>query len=391
MGQRRWAVELIAILGLATTGCEADEDDDAYRVETPRRAQSPDAVWAPDHHEAPAPPPSPSPTGWRMQPSAFFSPDGRHVAVNTETSLWLVVTKSGALVPVPIEEPLHAAAFSPRGDLLAVRTKGALTVLRVPSLAHVADLALEPEDDLTDTALAWSPDGRRLLGDSGWVWDVASTERTIRLPLDGVASWTGDGRHVLVGGFYVRMLDVATGKEVLQTMGGCGASAVSSGGHWVAFASQQHELLAWTLGGKPYGPLVTARGCHEHHLAPSFTPDGKVLYSIGGNQFRAFESGTWRLLAAYDGPLTEDGRTTEEIVGVAPDGKTIVVQRGDRTAFLWDAAAMRRRAELDLAQGHALHGFSPDTRLVLSAGEARLQLLSATTGKLRLDVTLPSI
>ena len=125
----------------------------------------------------------------------------------------------------------------------------------------------------------------------------------------------------------------------------------------------------------------------------AFSPDGKLLVSAGGSEFKPERNGgkttgqvkLWDVTAGKElGELT--GHTNKVFSAVfSPDGKTLATGSADQTVRLWNVATRKQRAVLE---GHAdavwSVAFSADGKTVASASADRtVKLWDAATGKER--------
>jgi serine/threonine protein kinase len=146
-----------------------------------------------------------------------WSPDSRHLVYSsagaTVTSLWVVQAGGGTPRQIPGASG-RTPAWSPTGDVIAaVRSDNNMPVVHLTSStgAKVREpLAIKSVG--LPTALAWSPEGQRLVlvnlpgmaAAEAWVITVADggMRKLLELPapaeLDGIA-WTRDGRYIIAG------------------------------------------------------------------------------------------------------------------------------------------------------------------------------------------------
>jgi outer membrane protein assembly factor BamB len=122
----------------------------------------------------------------------------------------------------------------------------------------------------------------------------------------------------------------------------------------------------------------------------AFSPNGKLLVSVGGNEFKGAWSDNkttaevklWDVAARSDrGQLI--GHTNKVFTAAfAPDGKTLATGSADQTVRLWDVTTGKERATL---KGHSAAvrsvAFSADSKTVVSGSEDRtVRLWDTSTG-----------
>jgi WD domain, G-beta repeat len=337
---------------------------------------------------APAPPPAPPPAPRPPQPErpglaeeelarfeghrywiecVAFSPDGRYVL-------------SGSGQPVGIAE--RDFDFS----------------VRLWDVATGRQLRDYPGHTNWVTAVAFAPDGRRVLSGSYdqtlRLWDMESGRllRVLAGHTERVKSvaFAPDGRRAVSGGYdrTVRLWDCEAGREVGRYRGH---------GHWVlsvAFAPDGRHVLSggydrslrlWRVPRKPAGWLAglgrLVRGGgevrrflgHAHAVTGvAFCPDGR--FALSGS--------TDRTLRLWDVRSGAEVRTlrghTLGVTGVAvsPDGRHALSGGLDGTVRLWELATGQ---EVRRFQGHedvvTCVAFAPNGRCAISGGaDRRLRL-----------------
>jgi WD40 repeat protein len=132
---------------------------------------------------------------------------------------------------------------------------------------------------------------------------------------------------------------------------------------------------------------------HDWICSVAFSPDGKLLVSAGGSEFKPERNGgkttgqvkAWDVIAGKE--LGEFTGHTSKIFSIAfaPDGQTLATGSADQTVRLWDVATRKQRVVLG---GHTdavwCVAFSPNGKTVSSASADRtVKLWDATTGRER--------
>ncbi|WP_328415287.1 helix-turn-helix domain-containing protein [Micromonospora sp. NBC_00389] len=220
-----------------------------------------------------------------------FSPDGRLLAAvtrNNIVTIWDIQGRKHVTRPFPTKGVGASTDvdFDPGGRILAAATLG-------PALWDVTDINKPSEITARFparivTSLAFTPDGRRLLGASvgGYVntWDITtgkllnrvnaqqSTVQDIVVSPDG--SWlatAGDSRTI-------KLWDAATGRETAVLSGHTApvqVLAISRDGRRLASAGDDHTIIVWDTSTRQHVVTLTGHTARIRGLA--FTPAGSLI------------------------------------------------------------------------------------------------------------------
>jgi WD40 repeat protein len=298
-----------------------------------------------------------------------FGPDGRRLAttgtgmraavrvwdLTTGKEVFLRETGSGAGLTV---------AFSPDGTRLAT-AGGRASLVGIPGEVKTWEGEIKVWDARTGqeigvlnghgagvTAVAFSPDGRRLASASHdhaiKVWDVAADARprtflaapvgSLKRHLFRGLAFSPDGRS-LAGGAeqgMVKVFDLGTGQEVRALSGhtlNVNRVAFSPAGQLLASSGSvvdsapggiRRELKVWEVRtGREALSLPTRAGC--------FSPDGKHLACEQDEAVEVWDTTTGRKLFSFPASA---GSTAD--LAYSPDGKRLAGTNGSRTLRVWN-------------------------------------------------------
>ncbi len=256
-----------------------------------------------------------------------FSPDGKFLAsaCSHDAFVWEVATaKQVHRAPAAwscLVLPGPAVAFSRDGKLLAVAAEGKRRKSRI---------------DLWDTS-SWKL-VRSLIGHTALVVGLAFTADGKRL-----VSGSDDGS--------VRLWDVVAGKQLRchhEELGPVGGVVLACDGKVLAACITSGEVHAWdTASGKE----LWSADLSAPVQAVAVSPDGKTLAAAAQKRIGLWQAATGK--TAYQSP---EPAAEASSVQFTPDGKGLVIVRGDDSVEQWDVRACLRRSRTKVAQSIlALH------------------------------------
>jgi WD40 repeat protein/tRNA A-37 threonylcarbamoyl transferase component Bud32 len=294
--------------------------------------------------------------GWSG--TVTFSGDGRLLAVGPgefsrpdegrPISVWDIAgMKRLYTLPARHTRPVLALAFSPDGSrLVSGSGNGDITTVgRRPGEVIVWDLTKTPAPEANHVLpghegavmdVAFSPDGTRFA--------TASQDRTVRI-------W-----------------ETATAKELFVLRGhqqAVNRVRFSPDGMRLASAGADASIKVWRVGtGRE---LMTLRGHQQSVLAVAWRPNGERLFSVADDRANSVIK-VWDTRAAPEARTLHGHYGWVTSVAFRPDGRLLVSGGTDRTLRLWDPADGR---PLGTLEGHAVPiwgvAFSPDGKRIASA------------------------
>src|SRR5664280_2382569 len=210
-----------------------------------------------------------------------FAPDWSMLAVYVSDGVELWDTKGAQLKTLTTGKDTHCAAFSPDDKLLATCTG---TVVKIWDVASGTDIQTLPEDVMQFRAVAFTPDGKTLIGVGSVVvfWDTSTWKQVHKT--SGYGSFEAlavspDGSLVAAGSSFdgVTVYKVATG---LQQRAFSGQTlivslAFSPAASLIASASWANSVQVLDVAS---GKVVKTISVHSDRAeAVAFSPDGATL------------------------------------------------------------------------------------------------------------------
>ena len=334
--------------------------------------------------------------------SLAFSPDGKLLASTGGSDgtvrLWQVENGKEIRQWRPSREGawFYLVAFARNGFMLAAtESTGAIRIWNIATGRDVGKNFGHPGV----MSLAFVPDSKSIVTSGNWDkavyhWEISSGKLLRRFKANGTtAALSRDGKTIAYQDGRIKLVDLATGKEIGQLAGHSDmvitGLAFSPDCNSLISAGEDMTIRVWNmLTAKTIRVwnTVTAKEIYRiagvGKLGLALSPDGKILAAIAGCTIRMWEVNTGTEVLAFDGH-----RDKVQTIALSPDGKTLAsVGISNKTVHLWDTASSK---EIRRCTGHEdwviSLTFSPNGKILASGGGTRdptICLWEVTTGKI---------
>ena len=231
------------------------------------------------------------------------------------------------------------------------------------------------------SAVAWSPDGKRIAtgsDDGVRVWDAVTGEELLSLERGRGArsvAWSPDGKRIATGSDNgVWVWDAVTGKELLSLECSRGVKSVSwsPDGRRIVTSSTFDDLRVWD--DVTEGNVLSVERGHVVKSV-SWSPDGRCIVASSVGDAQVWDAVTGKELLSL-----ECGHVVES-VSWSPDGRRIVTSSTFDDLRVWDAVTGKELLSLERGRGVESVSWSPDGRCIVGGSFDDLRVWDAVTGK----------
>ena len=328
--------------------------------------------------------------------SLVFSADGKTLASGGSTiiNLWDVDTQQRRTVLDAHTSFVSSLALHPDGNTLASGS-GDETV-RLWDIKEQKQLAVL-ENAGSVRSVAFSPDGTNLAAGE-WktvhLWDIETQEHVASL--EGHTSWVRfvgfnpSGKHLAsaggLGNQVLRLWEVETQAPLAvlkdHTSSAWSLDFYSSGR--ILVSGNNGEILIWDVDAQKQ------IGAIEGWLPLALHPNGKILAFRGKNR----DIQLWNIDTQKQVSVLEGHTDLISSFAFSPDGKILasVGRNQDNTIRLWDVEAQKQVAVLGKHEGwFAKLAFSLDGKILVSAGDGGIYLWNVQQRKLMARLTTEEV
>ena len=290
-----------------------------------------------------------------------FSPDGSRLAVATSIGIWFYDVETFdeiALLAEP-EEDATAVAFSPDGTKIVSGSgrlwTGALKLWDVKTGRNIATFQRGKGGV---TSVAFSPDGTKIAG-AGSLWDVETRQQLDTFQNNGLADVTFSPNGRILAGTGIKTFPSTSVNDVTTFAG------------VVKLYSVATEQILNTLIATRRTKLRERR---ERVTSIAFSPDSTKMASAAGHNVKLWDVETGENIATFQ---VERGSVNSIVF--SPDSTKIAVG-AEEGAKLLDILTGKHTDLLGVRWNRSV-AFSPDGKMLASASWAGISLWEVSTGK----------
>jgi WD40 repeat protein len=258
--------------------------------------------------------------------------------------------------------------------------------------------------DIATVAL-FSPDGKYFAsgGNVTKLWDLVSRQEI--MTFDDVQSasiaFSSDGKYILCGSGYIlnfnpfntdkktymKIFEVSTGREIIdfKVKNIIWSVAYSPDGKYVLSGGNRGQMDLWNPSNtKSLKTVAGSKGFDPRVYAVTYSPDGKYVLSGGtDNIVRLWNAKDLTQIKEFIGHTGSVVGMGIKSVAFSPDGKYVLSAHDNSQVKIWDLAL---GTEWKSLVGHTgkmgtSAKFSPDSKQVISAGDASTRIWDIATGE----------
>jgi RNA polymerase sigma factor (sigma-70 family) len=310
--------------------------------------------------------------------------DRRVIRWNVETADAVeTVPMSAAAIGTVNVLPPGRATLSPGGDFLAWASENDVKTIHLMDLKTHQDACEPLKIESAPYAMRFSPDGKTLAFgcDEGllyiWKWQTERNPKPLKGPeLYGLPRlFTHDSKHLITGSLDVMYIwDVAARKKIRSFPGNrfnhnADNVAISPDGKWVvcAFGRDQTTPAHLKVIDMESGKVAREIGVDPEGVRTlMLSPDGRVLAfenSMRESDFKLIDFATAETIATFRGH-----HSGVWVFQFAPDGRTLYSGGGDSTILKWDATARHGKGPSTLNAAAGWEALAQDASKAYPAG-----------------------
>lgn len=323
--------------------------------------------------------------------SVAYMPDGQHfITARNDGTFRLLEAQTGKVTRIFEAHRAGSVIVVVSSNGTNVLSGGADGMVKLWHRQGSTPLAEFKGHSSAITALALSLDGKMAVSASGGqhvrLWDTSAGDllKTLRTGESVTAlAFSPDGKRVLIGTIEgkIQLQDIESNKPIAHFVGHqdtITSMQFSPDGNTVITGSDDDTAILWDA---HTGRIMhILKGHIDEVFDVKFSPDGSLIVTAScDHTSKLWNAQTGELLRTFEGH-------TEGILSVAwsPDGKHILTGSIDRTARIWEVTSAVTVGTVPTRLGYVeAVAFSPDGKsLLVGNGDSRARLWDVQTGTL---------